>query len=108
MRDFALVGVVLCAAVVVIYGITPYGLDKWFSGRYNPGYGHPPGRVSSGVNHLPGIGSLRLSQKNILTRRSHAIQALGSTTVLCVDKTGTLTLNKMSVPMIMSGNDFLI
>jgi Ca2+-transporting ATPase len=31
------------------------------------------------------LGAWRISQKKVLTRRSHAIQALGSTTALCVD-----------------------
>ncbi len=43
------------------------------------------------------LGARRMSQHNVLTRRSAAIEALGSATVLCTDKTGTLTLNRMSV-----------
>lgn len=43
------------------------------------------------------IGSWRLSQKNVLTRKSSAIETLGSATVLCSDKTGTITQNKMEV-----------
>ena len=43
------------------------------------------------------IGSLRLSQKNVLTRKSSAIETLGSATVLCSDKTGTITQNKMEI-----------
>lgn len=43
------------------------------------------------------IGSWRLSQKNVLTRKSSAIETLGSATVLCSDKTGTITKNKMQV-----------
>jgi Ca2+-transporting ATPase len=43
------------------------------------------------------IGALSLSQKRILTRRTAAVEALGTTTVLCVDKTGTLTYNQMTV-----------
>jgi len=43
------------------------------------------------------LGAWRISRKNVLTRRIPAIEALGSATVLCVDKTGTLTLNRMAV-----------
>lgn len=43
------------------------------------------------------LGAWRISQRRVLTRRSNAIEALGSATVLCVDKTGTLTQNRIAV-----------
>lgn len=43
------------------------------------------------------LGAWRLAKNNILTRRAHTIETLGSATVLCVDKTGTLTENKMKI-----------
>ena len=43
------------------------------------------------------LGAWRISQKRVLTRRIPAIETLGAATVLCVDKTGTLTQNRMSV-----------
>ena len=46
---------------------------------------------------LPALGAWRLSKQNVLTRRIAAIETLGATTVLCVDKTGTLTENRMTV-----------
>lgn len=46
------------------------------------------------------LGAWRLSKKNILTRRQSAIETLGSATVLCSDKTGTITLNKMRLSKI--------
>ena len=46
---------------------------------------------------LPALGALRLSREQVLTRRIAAIETLGATSVLCVDKTGTLTQNRMTV-----------
>ena len=43
------------------------------------------------------LGAWRISRHGVLTRRMPAIEMLGAATVLCVDKTGTLTENRMSV-----------
>ncbi|HWB26780.1 MAG TPA: cation-translocating P-type ATPase [Chitinophagaceae bacterium] len=51
------------------------------------------------------LGAWRLSRKNILTRKPSAIETLGTTTVLCTDKTGTITQNKMEVAAIFDGHD---
>lgn len=48
------------------------------------------------------LGAWRLAKNNVLTRRAHTIETLGSATVLCVDKTGTLTENKMEVMSIIN------
>lgn len=44
-----------------------------------------------------GLGAWRLAREQVLTRRIPAVELLGATTVLCVDKTGTLTRNQMEV-----------
>lgn len=46
---------------------------------------------------LPALGAWRLSKLHVLTRRIAAIETLGAASVLCVDKTGTLTENRMTV-----------
>ncbi len=43
------------------------------------------------------MGAWRISRARVLTRRAAAIETLGSATVLCTDKTGTMTENRMSV-----------
>lgn len=50
------------------------------------------------------LGAWRLSNKNVLTRKHSAIETLGSATVLCSDKTGTITQNKMEVVALYDGN----
>lgn len=49
------------------------------------------------------LGSWRLAKSNVLTRQPQAIEALGTTTVLCVDKTGTLTHNRMALTVLHNG-----
>ena len=51
------------------------------------------------------MGAWRISRARVLTRRSTAIEALGSATVLCTDKTGTLTENRMSVAELRTNGD---
>ena len=41
------------------------------------------------------LGAFRLARRNVLVRRSSVTETLGSTSILCVDKTGTLTQNRM-------------
>jgi Ca2+-transporting ATPase len=52
------------------------------------------------------LGAWRMSKRNVLTRKPSAIETLGSATVLCTDKTGTLTQNKMTVSQLFNGTDF--
>ncbi len=53
------------------------------------------------------LGAWRLSRAQLLTRHMPAVETLGATTVLCVDKTGTLTLNRMSVAMLFAAGALL-
>ena len=50
------------------------------------------------------LGAWRISRQQVLTRRIPAVEALGAATVLCVDKTGTLTLNRMAVARLVAAD----
>ncbi len=51
------------------------------------------------------LGAWRLSKSKVLTRRVPAVEALGAITVLAVDKTGTLTQNRMQVAELVAGEE---
>ncbi len=53
------------------------------------------------------LGAWRISKKNVLTRSPSAIETLGSATVLCTDKTGTLTQNKMEIVELFDGKELI-
>jgi Ca2+-transporting ATPase len=51
------------------------------------------------------LGARRLSRRNVLARRIPAVESLGAVTVLCVDKTGTLTENRMTVSRLLANGE---
>jgi len=51
------------------------------------------------------LGAWRMSKERVLARKSSVIETLGSATVVCTDKTGTLTMNSMSVDSLIPAGD---
>ena len=51
------------------------------------------------------IGVSQMARRNAIVKRLHSVETLGSTSVICSDKTGTLTLNQMTARAIVVGND---
>ncbi len=106
-KILAAVGLSLCAVIAVVYGLTR---DSWINGLL--------AGITTAMSLLPeefpvvlavflALGAWRISQKQVLTRRGNAIEALGSATVLCVDKTGTLTQNRMLVKRLFAAGQSL-
>ncbi|MBE5985249.1 MAG: cation-translocating P-type ATPase, partial [Paenibacillaceae bacterium] len=50
------------------------------------------------------MGAWRLAKKNSLVRKLPSVETLGAVSVLCVDKTGTITMNQMTVQKVWTGN----
>ncbi len=97
VRVMATIGLAVAALVVVVFGISR---GDWLEGLL--------AGIAAAMSLIPeefpvvmtvflALGAWRMSQRRVLTRRAPAIETLGSTTVLCVDKTGTLTMNSMTV-----------
>ncbi len=101
VRMLAIAGLCACALVVGIYALMHGGAwQAWKEGLL--------AGIALAMAILPeefpvvltvflALGAWRIARSRVLTRRVSAIETLGAATVLCVDKTGTLTENRMSL-----------
>ena len=97
VRIFAMGGGVVSLFAVLLYGaFRGDWLDAVLVG-IALGMSMLPEEIPVVLTVFMAMGAWRISQARVLTRRASAIEALGSATVLCTDKTGTLTENRMSV-----------
>ena len=92
----AVVGLGAAAAVVGLYGLTRGNWLKSLLAGIATAMAMLPEEFPVVLTVFLALGALRMSKRNVLTRRSAVIETLGSATVICVDKTGTLTLNSMT------------
>jgi Ca2+-transporting ATPase len=101
------VAAILFIIIVLVYGFTH---NDWIGSLLNG--------ITLAMSILPeefpvvltvflALGAWRMSKKKVLTRKNTAIQSLGSATVLCTDKTGTITLNKMTLRAVYANKSFL-
>ena len=106
VRRLVLIGLLLCILVITIYTITRGDLLKGFLAGITLAMAMLPEEFPVVLTIFLALGAWRMSKKSVLTRKPAAIETLGSATVLCTDKTGTLTQNKMTVTRLFNGNDF--
>jgi P-type Ca2+ transporter type 2C len=107
VRRFALVGLSLCGVAVVAYGATRGDWLHALLAGIAFAMAILPEEFPVILTVFLALGAWRISRSNVLTRRMPAIEALGAATVLCVDKTGTLTQNRMSVAQLAVGDEYL-
>jgi P-type Ca2+ transporter type 2C len=100
VRNFAMVGASLCVLVVVVFGLTRGDWLNGFLAGLTLAMAVLPEEFPVVLTIFLALGAWRISQYKVLTRRVPAVEMLGAATVLCVDKTGTLTLNRMTVTRI--------
>jgi len=97
VRSIAIIGLFLFLIVVVGYGLSR---GDWLQGLLagiTLAMAILPEEFPVVLTVFLALGAWRLSKINVLARHVPALEALGATTVLCTDKTGTLTLNRMTV-----------
>ncbi len=97
VRVFALVAGLVCVLAVLLYGLLRGGWLEAVLAGIALGMSMLPEEFPVVLTVFMAMGAWRISRARVLTRRAAAIEALGSATVLCSDKTGTLTENRMSI-----------
>jgi len=99
VRNFAGFGVLTSVAAVLLYGLLRGSWLQALLGGIALGMSMLPEEFPLVLTVFMVMGAWRISRARVLTRRAAAIETLGSATVLCTDKTGTLTENRMSLGM---------
>lgn len=107
VKIFAAIGLSLCVLVALVYGITHGDWPKGALLGLTMAISMVPEELPVVLTIFLALGAWRISRRGVLTRRIPAIETLGSATVLCTDKTGTLTQNRMSVRSLYADQDFL-
>ncbi len=104
IRRLFIAGVFISLAVVVLFYITRGNFIQSLLNGLSSAMAILPEEFPVVLTVFLALGAWRLSRRNVLTRKSSAIETLGSATVLCADKTGTLTQNKMEVSVLYDGH----
>lgn len=95
----------VCAIVFILGIIEKNGLFEMFMTAISLAVAAVPEGLPAIVTVVLAIGMKRMVSKNVLTKNLSSVETLGSTTVICSDKTGTLTQNKMNVKKVFDLNE---
>jgi Ca2+-transporting ATPase len=106
VKHIAIFGLCLCLVAIIIFGLSRGDWLKAVLNGLTLAMALLPEEFPVVLTIFMTLGAWRMSKKNVLTRRVPAIETLGSATVLCTDKTGTLTQNRMTVQELYNGRNF--
>jgi len=105
VKVFAIIAGFTSISCIILYGLLR---NNWMDGLLSGialGMALLPEEFPLILSVFMVMGAWRISKVHVLTRKVSAIEALGSATVLCTDKTGTLTQNKMSIAYLKTKNE---
>ena len=103
VRNLALLALALSTALILVHGLIKGDWLQALLAGIALAMAMLPEEYPVVLTVFPALGARRLSKLGVLTRRINAIETLGATTVLCSDKTGTLTENRMTVTHLVAG-----
>jgi magnesium-transporting ATPase (P-type) len=99
-RLVALVSLGLGSAFFVVAGFLGMGLEERFVFGIGVTVANVPEGLLPTVTLALALATQRMARRNALVRRLSSVETLGETTVICTDKTGTLTENEMTVQQV--------
>ena len=105
VRVFAIFGLAACALTVVLFGLWRGSWLEALLAGIALGMSMLPEEFPLVLTVFTVMGAWRISRARVLTRRAAAIETLGEATVLCTDKTGTLTENRMTIVCLAAGDE---
>ncbi len=106
VRSMTVIGIVLCSIIVLIYALVKGNFIQGLLAGLTLSMAMLPEEFPVVLIIFLTLGAWRISKRKVLTRRPAAIETLGAATVLCTDKTGTLTLNKMKLTSLFTEGSF--
>ncbi len=107
-KILSLVGLIVCVTIFAI-GLIRDGWSAWIDYVFiaiSLAISIIPEGLPATSTIIMALGVQRMAKKNALVKSLPAVETLGGATVVCCDKTGTLTLNKMTVTHVALGSDF--
>ena len=104
VRRLAIFAFLLCGTIVAIHGVVRHDWLEGVLAGLTVAMSLLPEEFPVVLTVFQAIGAWRIAKSHVLTRRMPALEALGAATVLCSDKTGTLTVNRMHVARLEAGD----
>lgn len=105
-KTLTVAGLIVCVLIFAIGALYQRPLVPQFLVAISLAISIIPEGLPATATIVMALGVQRMAKRNALIRKLPAVETLGSATVICSDKTGTLTLNKMTVTQIAVNGDF--